>query len=352
MNQAPDRTELLADLVEKILHGLPVPHVHGVIADLGTRGPDPFEVAPDLALRLNQAEPFIENLGCTWAFGMVPDRPPDLGLVAQSGQPAGFSLRCGRTTQQNQPGPERSGKCRRHFGRDPTRSSADDHDVARAERKGARAWPSPGESTVTSSTQFVPAAVSPTSAGPRHCISSAIRCAAASREPKSGSRSMALHSSSGHSCRAVLARPARAPEAGSTVAASPASPNDPSSRETVRKIDAVREPFCRSDGASGAKQAERVLDERCMHRPRRSQDDQAREVWSRSRQRRLSQPDDANGMAASGKHRSKLLGQHRPVVRQPDLAAVWQPQRHAAFRVSQGNGCWCKALEPRGRLGR
>ena len=135
MDQASDRTELPADLVEKILHGLPVSNVHGVIADLGSRGPDPIEVAPDLALRLHQAESFTENLRCTWAIGMVPDRPPDRGLVAQSGQPAGFSLGCGRSTQEHQPGPERSGKCHRHLGRDPTRSSADHHDVARAERK-------------------------------------------------------------------------------------------------------------------------------------------------------------------------------------------------------------------------
>src|SRR5438874_3752 len=104
MDQAPDRTEFLAYMVEKILHSPPVPYVHGVIADLGTCGPDPFKVAPDLALRLNQAEPVIENLGCTWAFEMVPDRSPDLDLVAQRGEPGGFSLGCGRPTQEDQPG--------------------------------------------------------------------------------------------------------------------------------------------------------------------------------------------------------------------------------------------------------
>ena len=83
MDQAPDRSELLGEAVEKILHGLPVPDVDGVIADLGARGPDPLEVAPDLPLRLDLAQPFIESLGRTRAFGMVPDRPPDRGLVAR-----------------------------------------------------------------------------------------------------------------------------------------------------------------------------------------------------------------------------------------------------------------------------
>jgi hypothetical protein len=86
----------------------------------------------------------------------------------------------------------------------------------------------------------------PTSGGPADSTSSTTAAAALVASANAGDRSRARQLTSGHSCRAVLARPARPPAVGSASGDSSASPNAPSSRATVANTAPPARPAARS----------------------------------------------------------------------------------------------------------